>query len=301
MSIPKSSSDLKALQQALRSGAFGPPIDGNPQGARVHAFIAEAEAAMAGDARPSSLRQSEAALASTGQATSSGTRSADIADGAPENAPENLQPPHEPRFDLWESLRALIESFFSVCGAPGEVWLAREGRIFFSAAERADLVAWLKPLEELARLLLAQMASSLGACALKLRPRLKQKRAAAPCALGANAFTWPAHFRALEPAIAKPDQESKRRALRVFNKDAPKLFAARPILLRMEALRRVAIAPLAFARRLALRIGRDARISTRLRAFAAHMLQRRAAAGDTLCAGFLGDAARGLLGEFNTS
>jgi hypothetical protein len=149
--------------------------------------------------------------------------------------------------DAWMRLRQLLKSMGALFGEPAQI--AAFG--FIANTLRADILAWLAPIERMARLiLLAQAADLRVAVARRVwRPRRegKTRPRAAFDVSAADSAAWRVSFRALPPG-APASSRASRGGVRVHD--------ARPLAARFEALIRVVLDPAPVARRVALRLSR---------------------------------------------
>jgi hypothetical protein len=172
--------------------------------------------------------------------------------------------PARPRANLWAAAREALDFMATLFGGPAAI--AR--LIWVVGARRAEMLAWLAPVERLARKLVALEAASLAPPPLMAAPLRQGAQPSAPRARRdidiETPQDWPARF-----CVSAP-QERRRpagpatppRSVGAPNFDG--LYPAFAIASRLEALRRVVEDSAPHARRLARRLARTPGLLTAL-------------------------------------
>jgi hypothetical protein len=186
----------------------------------------------------------------------------DIAPPQPTLAPPEPGPgpeadtPSRPRAALWEAAREALVFMQTLFGGPAAI----AALVWVVGARRAEMLAWLAPVERLARKLVALEAASLAPPPLTAPPLRQGAQPSAPRARRdidiETPQDWPARF-----CVSAP-QERRRlagpatppRSVGAPNFDG--LYPAFAIAARLEALRRVVEDPAPYVRRPARRLAR---------------------------------------------
>ncbi|MBL8550253.1 MAG: hypothetical protein JNJ73_09720 [Hyphomonadaceae bacterium] len=150
--------------------------------------------------------------------------------------------------EAWTNFRYFLRAMAALTEEPARL----AARLFLQAHERCEILAWLKPLERLARLLLLAEAATLDLKPVpprKAGPR-REIKGSRNRLVPEESEEWRVGF---QLAVHSKRRRGRVRASRGF---AAPVYDSVPIAARIEALVRVALDPARYARRLARRLAR---------------------------------------------
>jgi hypothetical protein len=161
-------------------------------------------------------------------------------------------PSAQARADLWDALRYGLRCLVALFGAP----IALVAMHMMTPKERAEILAWLRPLEDLARALLRLEALALLVAPGQSARRPKQRAKRVVALDWENSESWPVRFH-LGGQCPPSRQAGARRSAE------PKLTCPWSLAERLEALLRVAENPAPHALRCARALAKNQPIKTK--------------------------------------